>query len=154
MGEAIIRKLACGCRGFRVAVTTDDRPIYSTTTIKRSALVFESMSEKQPRSEGGEFGEKVTEQDILKVFDAASDPFLTAGEVADRLPISRQAVHHRLEKLREDGRVDKKKTGARGAGWWATVAPRLDADVAERAAAADREDAIALDDLKSEFDTA
>jgi predicted ArsR family transcriptional regulator len=112
------------------------------------------MSENQPRGEGGEFGEKVTEQDILKVFDATEDPFLTAGEIADRLPISRQAVHHRLETMREKGLIDKKKTGARGAGWWATVAPRLDPDVAEQADAADREDAVALDDLKAEFDTA
>jgi predicted ArsR family transcriptional regulator len=112
------------------------------------------MSENQPRNEGGKFGEKVTEQDILKVFDAAEDPFLTAAEIADQLPISRQAVHHRLETMREKGLVDKKKTGARGAGWWATVAPRLAPDVAEQADTADRENAVALDDLKSEFDPA
>ncbi len=112
------------------------------------------MSENQPRDEDGEFGEKVTEQDILKVFDAAADPFLTATEIADQLPISRQAVHHRLETMREKGTVDKKKTGARGAGWWATVAPRLDPGVAEQADAADRENAVTLDDLKAEFDAA
>lgn len=105
------------------------------------------MSENQPRSDSGEFGEKVTEQDILKVFDAADDPFLTTSELAEELPLSRQAIHHRLTQMRENGLVDKKKTGARGAGWWATVAPRLDPDVADRAAAADREDAVPLDDL-------
>jgi len=112
------------------------------------------MSENQPRDEGGEFGEKVTEQDILKVFDATDDPFLTASEIAEQLPVSRQAVHHRLEQMREKGLVDKKKTGARGAGWWSTVAPRLAPDVAERVDAADREDAVALEDLEAEFDAA
>ena len=56
--------------------------------------------------------------------------------------------------MREKGLVDKKKTGARGAGWWATVAPRLAPDVAERADAVDREDAVALEDLEAEFDAA
>ena len=105
------------------------------------------MSEHQPRSDSGQFDEKVTEQDILKVFDATDDPFLTTSEIADELPLSRQAIHHRLTQMHEKDLVDKKKTGARGAGWWATVAPRLDPDVAERAAAADREDAVPLDDL-------
>ena len=112
------------------------------------------MSENQPRDEGGEFGEKVTEQDILKVFDATEDPFLTTSEIAEQLPVSRQAVHHRLEQMREKGLVDKKKTGARGAGWWATVAPRLDPEVADHADSADRENAVALEDLEAEFDAA
>jgi len=105
------------------------------------------MSENQPRSDAGKFGEKVTEQDILKVFDASDDPFLTTSELADELPLSRQAIHHRLTQMRGEGLVDKKKTGARGAGWWATVAPRLNPDVAEQAAKADREDAVPLEDL-------
>jgi transcription initiation factor IIE alpha subunit len=112
------------------------------------------MSGNQPRDESGEFGEKVTEQDILKIFDATEDPFLTASEIAEQLPVSRQAVHHRLKQMREKGLIDRKKTGARGAGWWATVAPRLDPDVADHAAAAERNDAIPLDDLDAEFDTA
>lgn len=112
------------------------------------------MSENQPRDEGGEFGEKITEQDILKIFDVEDDPFLTASEIADQLPVSRQAVHHRLEQMREKGLVDKKKTGARGAGWWATIAPRLAPDVAERADAVDRKDAVTLEELDAELDTA
>ena len=112
------------------------------------------MSENQPRDEGGEFGEKVTEQDILKVFDATDDPFLTASEIANQLPVSRQAVHHRLEQMCEKALVDKKKTCARGAGWWASVAPRLDPEVAGHADSTDRENAVALEDLEAEFDAA
>lgn len=112
------------------------------------------MSENQPRDNGGEFGEKVTEQDILKVFDQSGDPFLTATELAEELPISRQAVHHRLEQMREKGLVDKKKTGARGAGWWAEVAPRLSSEALDRVESAEREDATSLEELKTEFESA
>lgn len=112
------------------------------------------MNENQPRENGGEFGEKITEQDILKLFDATDDPFLTTTEIAEQLPVSRQAVHHRLEQMREKELVDKKKTGARGAGWWATVAPRLSPDALDRAESADRETTIPLDDLKQEFESA
>jgi len=31
------------------------------------------------RDEGGRFVEEVTEQDVLKAFDASADPILTAG---------------------------------------------------------------------------
>jgi len=52
------------------------------------------LSENRSRDEGGgEFVEKVTEQDILEVFDATDDPFLTASEIAEQLPVSRQVVY-------------------------------------------------------------
>lgn len=86
------------------------------------------MSEEQPRSEGGRFGEKVREQDILKTFDYADEPVLTAREIADQLPISRVAVTTRLEAMRENGLVGKKQTGARAVAWWAEVAPAPSAE--------------------------
>ncbi|MDG5821843.1 MarR family transcriptional regulator [Natronococcus sp. A-GB7] len=109
------------------------------------------MSENQPREGGGKYGEKVTEQDILKTFDYSDDPFLTTTELAEELPVSRQAVAYRLEQMREKGLVDKKKTGARGAGWWAELAPRLSEKAKQRADAADRENAHSLDDLEERF---
>lgn len=105
-------------------------------------------------NEGADHSHKITEQDILKVFDTAEDPFLTSSEVAEQLPVSRQAVNYRLDQMRERDLVDKKKTGARSVGWWATVAPRLDPDVAARAEAADRDSAVSLDDLDAELDAA
>lgn len=109
------------------------------------------MSEGQPRNEGGRFGEKVTEQDILKIFDSADAPFLTAQEIADELPISREAVHYRLSKMKEKGLVGKKKAGARSVGWWAKVAPELATESAERVEQAreeiDRGKSVALEEL-------
>lgn len=81
------------------------------------------MSDSQPRGDSGEFEGKVSDQDVLKVFDAADEPFLTASEIAERLPVSRQAVNYRLNRMHDDGIVGKKKVGARAVGWWAKVAP-------------------------------
>ncbi len=90
------------------------------------------MSDSQPRKDSGEFGGKVTEQDVLLVFDAADEPFLTASEIAERLPVSRQAVNYRLNEMHEEGLVGKKKVGARAVGWWAEVAPEpAESDVPE-----------------------
>jgi len=114
------------------------------------------MSEGQPRDEGGRFGEKLTDQAVLKVFDAVDEPFLTTSEVHEKLDtdVSQKAVYHRLNRMHEEGLIGKKKTGARSVGWWAKVAPRLAAEAAERAEAADRDDAIALEELQAEFDAA
>ncbi|HET7324698.1 MAG TPA: helix-turn-helix domain-containing protein [Halococcus sp.] len=80
------------------------------------------------RAESGEFTEEVSEQEILKVFDRADAPFLTSREVADELPISRSAVNHRLNQMREKDLVERKETGARSVGWWATRAPAPSAE--------------------------
>jgi transcription initiation factor IIE alpha subunit len=105
------------------------------------------MSENQPRNEGGRFGEKVTEQDILKVFDAVEEPFLTTTEIAEELPVSKDAVYRRLEQMREKDVVGKKKTGARSVGWWAKVAPELSAEAQHRVEESkDRDEFVALED--------
>lgn len=98
-----------------------------------------------------EQGHKITEQDILKVFDRATDPFLTASEVAAALPVSRQAVNYRLNQMLNKGLLGKKKTGARAVGWWAEVAPSLSDEATERVDKAREEiaagDTVPLADL-------
>ena len=66
------------------------------------------------------------------MFDAASDPVLTASEVAEELPITREATVARLNRMCEAGLVDRKKTGARAVVWWAAVAPRLSEETKAR----------------------
>jgi len=94
---------------------------------------------------------KISEQDILKVFEESDEPFLTATEVAAELPVSRQAVNYRLDKMHEKGLVGKKKTGASSVGWWAEVAPRLADETAARVRESkedfERGDAVALEDV-------
>lgn len=60
----------------------------------------------------------ISDDEILDIFRKASDPALTASEVADELPISRRAVFYRLRKLEDQGTLRSKKTGARGTIWW------------------------------------
>lgn len=93
---------------------------------------------------------KISEQDILRIFDRSEEPFLTASEIAEELPVTVQAVNYRLNQMYEDDLVGKKRTGASSVGWWAEVAPRLDPEVAAELAE-DEEPAISHDDLKSEL---
>lgn len=73
--------------------------------------------------EDGDGSGRVSEQDILKIFDNSDDPILTSSEIADELPVSRQAVNYRLKQMHEEGLVDRKETGARAVAWWATRTP-------------------------------
>ncbi|MFW6436559.1 MAG: winged-helix domain-containing protein [Halococcoides sp.] len=104
----------------------------------------------QGRDDAGRFEESVTEQDILKVFDYEDDPVLTAPEVADGLrrfgiQITSEGVRNRLQEMEDDDLVGRKKMGARAVGWWAEVAPELDAgtvDTVESRKESDEWDAL------------
>jgi repressor of nif and glnA expression len=91
----------------------------------------------QGRDDAGRFEETVSEQEILKVFDYEDDPVLTASEVAAGLDrfgteMTAEGVRQRLASMHERGLLDRKELGARAVGWWATVAPELDAETAAR----------------------
>lgn len=107
-------------------------------------------------SEAGDGGgdrreRKISDQDVLKVFDNADEPVLTASEIAEALPVTRQAVNYRLNRMHEEGTVDRKNAGASAVVWWATVAPQLSDAAREAADNADRANAVSLDDLEDEF---
>jgi hypothetical protein len=111
------------------------------------------------RDTDGRFSRKLTEQDLLKVFDYETDaeePMLTASEIVTALRehfdinVSDETVRRRLESMEAEGMVSSKRFGARAVGWAALVAPRIDPDVAADAdelADADRDEYTALDDL-------
>ncbi|KTG28459.1 hypothetical protein AUR66_11585, partial [Haloferax profundi] len=89
----------------------------------------------QGRDDSGRFVNKITDQDILKVFDYNDDPVLTAPEVAEGLhrfdkQMTSEGVRNRLEKMAEDGLVNRKKIGSRAVCWWAEVAPEIDSRTA------------------------
>ena len=94
---------------------------------------------------------KITDHDVPNVFDNADEPVLTASEVAKPLPVTRQAINSRLDRMHENGLVDRTDAGARSVVWWATVAPELSETAHDEADSADRADAISLDDLEVEF---
>jgi predicted transcriptional regulator len=118
--------------------------------VKGDNALLSRMSNRQ-RDEGGRFREEIQTQDILKAFDAADAPFLTAGELADAVGVANSTINQRLNRMHEAGLVDRKKTGARSVGWWATVAPRLSeesiARVERRREQVEHGEVVALDDL-------
>lgn len=107
-----------------------------------------SENQKRKRDEGGKFTEKVTEQDILKIFDRVGEP-MTAPELAEELPISKDTVTYRLKQMQEKELVGRKKAGARAVVWWAKVAPRLDPEFAESVEEA--EPSMSHDEVKEKF---
>jgi len=61
---------------------------------------------------------RVTDKDILGMFRSASDPVLTASEVADELPIGHRGTLNRLHSLREDGDLGGKLISGQSTVWW------------------------------------
>ncbi len=60
----------------------------------------------------------VTDEEILEVFRAASDPVLTTSEVADELDIGHRGVYQRLTRLAKEDVLESKKVGHGGTVWW------------------------------------
>jgi predicted transcriptional regulator len=61
---------------------------------------------------------EVSDEQILTTFLDIEGPFVTAGELEERLPITRTAINKRLNKLHKQGRVDRKKPTSNMVGWW------------------------------------
>jgi len=63
----------------------------------------------------------VSDSEILELIQTSQEwlgrPFVTASELADRLDMSRQGVHRRLQNLADNGDIRKYKPG-RAAIWW------------------------------------
>ncbi|MCL9812391.1 hypothetical protein [Natranaeroarchaeum aerophilus] len=74
----------------------------------------------QGRKSSGEFESKVTDEDVLAVLEDAETPVLTAGLVAEELPVTSKAVYYRLRNLHDEGRVGQLEVGARAVVWWST----------------------------------
>lgn len=118
----------------------------------------------QDRDEGGQFGEKMRDQDLLKAFDFETtddDPFLTVREVAAALldhwdvDVTDEAVRTRLERMCEAGTVEKRQFGP-GVAYRTTVSPRLSDDVADGAddtsGELERGETTSHDDLRARLD--
>ena len=59
----------------------------------------------------------ISDDELLSVFERHDAPYMTAGDVADEIGMSRQGVHERLQDLADDGRLES-KTNGRHRGWW------------------------------------
>jgi predicted ArsR family transcriptional regulator len=70
---------------------------------------------EQERDEQGRFEEQVTHDDVLELFDG--EP-VSASDVADNFDISNRAALNKLERLHEEGEVERKNVGSRAVVWW------------------------------------
>lgn len=118
----------------------------------------------QGRDDRGRFSAKMRDQDVLKAFDYEAtdeDPFLTATEIAAALDehfgieVTVEAVRNRLEAMRDEELVTKRRFGA-GVAYRALVGPRLAEDVAARSDTIrdefDAGETISHEELRAELD--
>lgn len=68
--------------------------------------------------------QSVPDVDYLRLFALSPDPILTAGELAEELPVSNQAVNSRLDRLEREGWIRSKKVGASAKVYWLSEAGR------------------------------
>lgn len=63
----------------------------------------------------------MSDEELLHLVDTAEDwagrPFTTAPELAEKIGISRQAVHERLQTLVDEGKIQKYKPGQSAIYW-------------------------------------
>ncbi|WP_092662273.1 winged helix-turn-helix domain-containing protein [Halorientalis persicus] len=62
----------------------------------------------------------VSDVEILREMAISPDPVLTAVELAERIDMSQQGAHSRLESLEDQQYVRSKKAGSRARVWWIT----------------------------------
>lgn len=63
---------------------------------------------------------QVPEREFLAEVAMHPDPVVSAGELDDRLDVSRQAINSRLNRFEADGWVESKKVGSAARVWWLT----------------------------------
>lgn len=61
---------------------------------------------------------RVNDQEILEVFRASSDPFLTTKEISEQLDLGRRGTFDRLVRLSEEDQLKSKKVGESATIWW------------------------------------
>ena len=67
---------------------------------------------------------RVSNEEVVAVFEAAETPVLRTRDVAEELPIGHRAVLNRLNALRERGTLEKMEVDPRGRVWWLADADR------------------------------
>lgn len=79
-----------------------------------------SDDEQRERTEGGQYARTVTDENVLDALTTVHDeyPVATTGDVADLLDVSTEPVRRRLHDLHDEGRVERRKVGARAVVWW------------------------------------
>ncbi len=70
------------------------------------------------RNEDGLFLEKATLEDVRDAVRDGPDPVSTTGDIAAVFDISSESARGKLTELHEQGRIERRKIGARAIIWW------------------------------------
>lgn len=63
------------------------------------------------RDESGKYVETVGPDDVLELFDHVRGPVITSSDVAEALDCTTEAARQELQRLVENGKLDRRKTG-------------------------------------------
>jgi DNA-binding IclR family transcriptional regulator len=58
------------------------------------------------------------DDEIIRFIRESERPFVTATEVADEGDMSRQNAYRRLQRMTDEGRIEKYKAGSAAVIWW------------------------------------
>ncbi|UHQ98294.1 FaeA/PapI family transcriptional regulator (plasmid) [Natrinema zhouii] len=70
------------------------------------------------RNDRGEYSPSVTDEEILAFIAREDRPIQTAQSVGDQFGIDRSQAYRRLQRLADDGALEKSKVGGRAVVWW------------------------------------
>lgn len=58
------------------------------------------------------------DEQIISYISSNDKPFVTAPEIADVAGIARQNAYRKLQRLHDEGRIEKYKVGSSAVIWW------------------------------------
>ncbi|WP_431357803.1 FaeA/PapI family transcriptional regulator [Haloarcula marina] len=61
---------------------------------------------------------KVTDEEIIETVRSADPPFVTTGDIAEAVCLSTERARQRLNKLNEQGTIDRMKVGSSAVVYW------------------------------------
>jgi len=60
----------------------------------------------------------VTESKLREEIENHENPFVTASEMAEALGVARQTAYKHLQRMHENGELEKEKIGGSAVIWW------------------------------------
>lgn len=63
---------------------------------------------------------EIEEYEILEQFLASTDPAMVPSEIADALDVTTEGARHQMNRLADEGWLEKKKPGKRTVLYWIT----------------------------------
>ncbi|MCW8173298.1 helix-turn-helix domain-containing protein [Natrialba sp. INN-245] len=70
------------------------------------------------RNDRGEYSSTVTDEEILAFIAREDRPIQTAQSISDQFGIDRSQAYRRLQRLSDDGVLERSKVGGRAVVWW------------------------------------